>query len=168
MSRPIPPAAVDIIQKWEGYRASPYLCSAGVWTIGYGHVIRHADGSQMTAAEPCPPHPQWDIEAAADALRKDLPGYFAAVIRLCGRNLNDNQLAALTSFTYNLGAGSLRISTLRQEVLRGRHAAAALQFSRWVYAGGIVSRGLQRRRAAEQNLYRTQCAAAPVSIRRAA
>ena len=32
----VPPQCLDIIAEFEGFRASPYLCPAGVATIGYG------------------------------------------------------------------------------------------------------------------------------------
>ena len=38
------PAGLALIRRWEGFRAAPYLDSAGVPTIGYG-TIRYEDGT---------------------------------------------------------------------------------------------------------------------------
>ena len=31
------PRCVELVKRFEGFRAKPYLCPAGVPTIGYGH-----------------------------------------------------------------------------------------------------------------------------------
>ncbi len=28
-------ATIDLVKKWEGFKAEAYLCPAGVWTIGH-------------------------------------------------------------------------------------------------------------------------------------
>lgn len=30
---------IDLIKKYEGFRAKAYRCPADVWTIGYGHTL---------------------------------------------------------------------------------------------------------------------------------
>ena len=30
---------INLIKHYEGFYSTPYLCPAGLWTIGYGHVI---------------------------------------------------------------------------------------------------------------------------------
>jgi len=43
----VPQAAIDLAKRFEGFcrvpksdpdRAYPYVCPAGFWTIGYGHL----------------------------------------------------------------------------------------------------------------------------------
>ena len=65
------------------------------------------------------------------------------------------QFDALVSFTFNLGAGSLKDSTLRRKHNEGDYEGAANEFKRWVNAGGVKLTGLVRRRAAEAELYRS-------------
>ena len=149
----IPDQCVELIKRWEGFRAEPYLCSAGYWTIGYGHVIRAPNGRMLNSKDPAPQMCWTDFEALTMLVDRDLPVYRLAVDRLCGTALTDGQLSALVSFAYNLGGGALRASTLRKKVLAGDHEEAARQFGRWVFAGGQKLRGLVLRRADEAAIY---------------
>lgn len=63
------------------------------------------------------------------------------------------QLAALTDFAFNLGAGNLQSSTLLKMINRGEYLSAADQFMRWNKAGGTVLRGLTLRRKVEKELF---------------
>uniref|UniRef100_UPI002610DAE7 lysozyme n=1 Tax=Pseudomonas sp. TaxID=306 RepID=UPI002610DAE7 len=56
-------------------------------------------------------------------------------------------------FTFNLGCGNFRSSTLLKLVNEGKLIAAALQFPLWCHAGGQVMVGLVRRRKAEATLF---------------
>jgi GH24 family phage-related lysozyme (muramidase) len=60
---------------------------------------------------------------------------------------------SLVSWTYNLGEGALRSSTLLKKVNTGRHGDVPGQMKRWNKAGGRVLKGLERRREAEAALY---------------
>jgi lysozyme len=80
--------------------------------------------------------------------------FIPAVLRLCPvLATQPNKLGAVVSFTYNLGAGNLRNSTLRRKINEEKWEEAAEQLLRWNRAGGQVSRGLQRRREAERALF---------------
>jgi lysozyme len=70
-------------------------------------------------------------------------------------SLNDNEFGALTSFTFNLGIGNLRSSTLLKMLNANNRAGAADQFGRWVMADGKPLPGLVKRRAAERDLFLT-------------
>jgi lysozyme len=134
---------LDLIKHFEGFRAEPYICSGGERTIGYGHIIRAGDSY----------NPPISKAQAERLLRIDVAAAEAAVRRLLPVTLTQAQYDALVSFTYNLGAGALQRSTLRQKVLRGHHQAAGQEFLRWVYAGGRKLKGLMKRRQAEAELY---------------
>ena len=43
--------AVDLIKHFEGLRLTPYLCSAGVPTIGYGSTF-YEDGRKVSLQDP--------------------------------------------------------------------------------------------------------------------
>lgn len=75
------------------------------------------------------------------------------VLALVKVPLTANQLGALVSFTYNLGAQSLKESTLRRLLNEGDYVGAAGQFARWNKAAGKVLKGLVKRRAAEAALF---------------
>ena len=136
---------LDLIKRFEGFRPTIYICPAGWPTIGYGHVVRESERERFSAGI--------DERAAEELLRRDVETVEKAVLRLIHVPLSNKQFSALVSFTFNLGAGALQRSTLRQKVNREEHKAVAAEFRRWVWAGGRKLKGLMRRRAAEAALF---------------
>jgi lysozyme len=134
-------AGIDLIKSFEGFRAKPYFCQAGVLTIGYGHTKGVKRGSWVTK------------DVAERLLKEDLQVAEKAVKKYIKVPLNDNQFAALVSFTFNLGGGNLKSSTLRKRLNRGEYLAVPGEMSRWNKAGGKKSAGLVRRRKAEGKLF---------------
>lgn len=132
---------VSLIKSFEGCRLKSYKCPAGVWTIGYGHTAGIKKGDIITQ------------EQADEYLRNDLVTYENAVMKYNNiYDFNQNQFDALVSFTYNCGAGNLK--NLTQS---GKRTLAQISERIPLYnkAGGVVLRGLQRRRAAEKELFDT-------------
>jgi lysozyme len=135
---------IALIKAFEGFSAQPYLCPAGIPTIGFGHMIGQGEAFPSQGIS-------W--EEATALLKQDAAIAARAVLRLIQVSLSDGQFDALVSFTFNLGAGALQRSTLRRKVNRQEHEEAAGEFRRWIWAGGQKSRGLMRRREAERALY---------------
>ncbi|MFN4342861.1 MAG: lysozyme [Azonexus sp.] len=143
----VPQAAIDLAKRFEGFhrvpkadpgRAHPYICPAGYWTIGYGHLC--------DAKHP----PISEVEADA-YLARDLQTALAATLRYCPvlATESEGRLAAIVDFTFNLGAGRLQTSTLRRRINQRDWASAACELHRWIYGGGKVLPGLVSRREAE-------------------
>jgi len=141
--------AVAVVQHWEGCSLTPYHGKADrpeVWTIGWGCI--------SIAGTPVGPGTPAITQARADELlAHELAGSQAAVKRQIAVALTDVQEAALISFTYNLGEGNLRSSTLRTLLNDGRPDEAAAEFGKWVMSGGQRVRGLIRRRGAERAVF---------------
>jgi len=138
-------AGRKLIESFEGCVLTPYLDAVGVPTIGYGHTLNVS----MTM------HPI--TQAQADGLLDaDLHIFEEGVNGLVTRSLTPNQFAALVSFAYNLGLGSLQSSTLLRLVNEGDLSGAAPHFMSWTYAGGQQLEGLVRRRQAEMDLFNTK------------
>ena len=97
-------------------------------------------------------HPAVTKEQGTDLLKRDLKICERSVIQLINTELSDEQYAALVSFCFNLGSGSLECSTLRKKLNRGDYDGAAREFGRWVFAGKRL-RGLVLRRRAEMELF---------------
>jgi lysozyme len=146
----VPQAAIDLAKRFEGFhrvpkhdpgRAHPYLCPAGYWTIGYGHLCD-------------PKHPPITENEAERYLADDLTTALNATLRFCPvlATEPEERLAAIVDFTLNLGAGRLQTSTLRRRVNQRDWAAAAAELRRWVYGGGRVLPGLLARRDEEAKL----------------
>lgn len=144
----VPQAAVELAKRFEGFErkvtrgteitAIPYICPAGFWTIGYGHLCDAA-------------HPPISEGEAEIYLTRDLQTALAATLRHCPvlATEPEGRLAAIVDFTFNLGVGRLQTSTLRRRVNQRNWAAAGLELRRWIYGGGKALPGLIRRREAE-------------------
>lgn len=147
----VPETAIELAKRFEGFErrvkrgteitAVPYICPAGFWTIGYGHLCD-------------PKHPPITEAEAEVYLAVDLQTALAATLRCCPVLVTEpeGRLAAVVDFTFNLGAGRLQTSTLRRRVNQRDWAAAGSELRRWVYGGGKVLPGLLTRRSAEAAL----------------
>lgn len=136
-----------LIKSFEGFSARPYLCPAGVPTIGYGATY-YPDGRRVTMQD----RPVSESDASA-MLRSMLASYEAGIARYVQVPLTQGQYDALVSFAYNLGLSALKSSTLLRLVNARDWRGAAAQFARWNRAGGKVLPGLTRRREAERLLF---------------
>ena len=132
---------IDLIKRWEGFRNKAYLCPGNVWTIGYGHTKNVRSGMCISK------------EQAEQLLREDLKHFEASVSQLVTVQLNQAQFDALVSFTFNVGVGAFKKSTLRKLVNQGDFLGAAKQFGRWVNANGKKLPGLVSRREEEKQLF---------------
>ncbi len=125
---------VGKIKEFEGYSNTAYKCAAGVWTCGYGTTKGITPTTRCTRAEA----EQW--------LLRDLAPVEAYLNTISEVN-TQGKFDALLSFTYNLGLGNLKSSTLLRKIKAGASTEDIQeQFRRWVYAGGKVLKGLVRRR----------------------
>lgn len=138
---------IELIKRFEGFSAKPYLCPAGVPTIGYGST-RDTDGKPITMQHP----PITEAQARA-LLAATLVTYEDAVNRYVKVPLNQNQFDALVDFAYNAGAKNLLTSTLLKKLNAGDYAGASKEFGKWVYGGTKKLNGLVKRREAERQLF---------------
>lgn len=113
------------------------------WTIGWGHT-----GPEVHQGL------RWSQEQADEAFVEDLRKFEEGVRRLVKVPITQGQFDALVAFAYNVGLGNLRSSTLLRKLNAGDYDRAALEFRRWNKNDGRVMRGLTRRRAAEECLFR--------------
>lgn len=141
-NRTISAAGIALIKRFEGCRLTAYKCSAGVWTIGYGHTSGVHSGQAITQAQ-------------ADALlRQDLEKFeryvnSTAYVPITAQ-LNENQFAALVSFAFNCGQGNLK------RLCAGRNTVQiAAAMPKYCTAAGRKLPGLVQRRAAEVALFNT-------------
>ena len=125
---------IEFIKSYEALVLKAYDDRTGAWTIGYGHTAGVMPGMEITESQ------------AVEFLQADLKRFEESVNRYVTVPLTQ-------SFTFNLGAGALKRSTLLKKLNCGDITGAAGQFERFVYAGGKVMRGLVRRRAAEKEIF---------------
>lgn len=140
-------AGLDLIKQFESFRAAPYLCSAGVPTIGYGTTV-YPNGIKVKLSDQkiTQQLAETFLQHHVNAIEKD-------VSRLVKVTLSQNQFDALMSFVYNVGLGAFRDSTLLKLLNAGDIDGASKQFERWNKANGKIVDGLTNRRNAEKALF---------------
>lgn len=142
MTRPITEVCRRRIEAFEGLRLTAYRDGGGVLTIGYGHTGPDLqEGQTITQAEA-------DRLLAGDLARAERA--VEAAVRV---PLTDTQFGALVSFTFNVGIGALRSSTLLRRLNAGDYAAVPGELAKWTRVAGRANRGLVNRRAAEAGLW---------------
>lgn len=139
--------AAALARRFEGCRLRPYICPAGVPTIGFG-ATRYPGGLAVELSDP----PITKEVADEMLLRSVREIYLPSVIKLCPGIDDANRMAAIIDFTFNLGLGSLKASTLRKRINAGRWDEVPGELRKWVKGGGKVLRGLVIRREAEASL----------------
>lgn len=160
--------AVELIKSFEGIpdgdpttvNLDPYLCPAGYWTIGWGHVVIGPDGKMLKGADNKAQaravYPGGITRDEADTLLDDDVRRFAAgVERAVKVPIGDTQYCALVSFAFNVGIGAFEKSTLLRLLNEGQPDQVPAQMMRWTKADGKDLEGLRRRREAEAALWRS-------------
>ena len=104
--------AASICRRFEGLYLKPYLCPAGVPTIGYGATF-YQDGKKVSLRDK-----PITREQAEDLLMYHLKQYFLKeVLLLCYTLDTESKTASILDFAFNVGLGNLKISTLRKRIL---------------------------------------------------
>ncbi len=141
-------AGLDQLKREESPRGrfnrTPYQDAAGFWTIGYGHKLKGGEWYDAI-----------DEAKATSLLAADVRDAEDAVNSLVSVDLNQSEFDALVSFTFNVGSGALRRSTLLAKLNADDAAGAAAEFARWNKAGGRVDVVLAERREREAELFNT-------------
>lgn len=126
------------VAREEGLRTKAYLDSVGIPTICYGETENVQLGDQFTAAE-------------CSAMLYGKLGTFAYAVDVSvGPPMKPEFHAALTSWSYNVGLGAMRKSTLIKKANAGDFRGACDELLRWKFAGGKPI--LQKRRERERAL----------------
>jgi lysozyme len=152
MSRQINQAGLDLIKQYEGFRPNPYVDVAGHVTIGYG-TTHYQDGTEVTMQDQPIDEPT-AAQLLEDLLNNEFCPQVENVIKV---TITDNQFAALVSFTYNMGIGSLTQSTILRCTNASNWDDASRAFLLWNKArvGGelVAEPGLTKRRQVEADLF---------------
>lgn len=140
-------AGIDLIHSFEQLRLKAYPDPGSKdgkpYTVGWGST-----GSDIG------PGTVWTKEKADQRFASDLSKFEQAVSLLVKVPLTQYQFDALVSFTYNLGIGSLKSSTLLKMLNEGYYSNAGLQILRWNKNDGVEMAGLVRRRKAELKMFK--------------
>ena len=144
--------ALALIKPWEGCHKRlhgliyPYLdklAKPAVATRGYGRTYG------ITMDSPPITQQQADDELAVGASQYGRKCAALAPVLLT----KPECMAAVTSWAWNCGTGAFKVSRLRRAINEGRWADAAELIRKPNTAGGVVYRGLTRRREAERAMF---------------
>lgn len=138
-----------LIKSYESFRPEPYFDSGGMLTVGYGHLVRkHKPIARLTEAQ------------AERVLAQDVRVAEAVVKREVDVKLTQTQFSALVSLVYNIGPSAFAESTMLKKLNKGNFKAASQEFGRWKFVDRKHSKGLARRRVAEEAMFRGTAARA--------
>ncbi|KAJ5374380.1 hypothetical protein N7517_006386 [Penicillium concentricum] len=148
---PINDNGLDLIKSFESFQPNVYDDGFGNPTLGYGHLCGDSTCSEVSFSQPL------TEETASQLLANDLVGYQDGVTNALATavTLNDNQFAALVSWTFNVGNGNMESSSLISRMNAGEDVGtvASEELPKWNKANGGVVAGLTRRRAEEVALF---------------
>ena len=137
--------AAALCKQYEGFRSKPYLCPAGVATIGYGSTY-YGNGAKVSLSDA----PISEPEASNLRLNELRNTYLPGVLRNCPILATDEKKCnAIVDFCYNLGVGRLQTSTLKRKINAQDWEGAKEQLMLWTKGGGRVLPGLLKRRTSE-------------------
>ena len=156
MSNNINSVGVIFLQQREGFSSTPYLCSAGIPTIGFGNTF-YPDGRKVTMKD----KPITRVFATQLFLYV-VAQFVKDVNLLVTSDITQNQFNALVSFAYNVGSDidvdkiveGLGDSTLLKKVnANPNDKTIKNEFAKWNKANGKINNGLISRRQLESELY---------------
>ena len=130
-----------LIKKFEGCRLEAYLCSANVWTCGWGATRDVKQGDV------------WSQSYADERFDGDIVEFENYVNDMVKVRLDQCQFDALCAWVYNLGPNNLQASTMLKVLNEEKYTEVPYQMKRWNKANGEVLQGLVRRREAEALLF---------------
>jgi lysozyme len=129
------------VKGFESFKSSPYLCPAGVLTVGYGHTGKFASDSLTK-------------QRAEYLLKKELEECRKIVRRNVKVPLTEYQTCALISFTYNCGEKNLRsLINGNARLNSGNYKSVSKLMPLYSKANGKTLNGLVKRRTLESNMW---------------
>lgn len=146
--------AAEIIKEFEGFVSYPYMCPAGVWTIGYGSTD-YPDGTPVRFSDP-----EVSEETATEYLQFYVKNRIVATLSKTiplWDSFNNNQKASVISFAYNLGEyfyGAPGFNSITKSLSSPMYwATVPDSLMLYVNPGSPFEGGLRRRRSAEGELW---------------
>lgn len=130
-----------LIKKFESCKLTAYKAdkSEMYYTIGWGHYGADVKYNMRISRK-----------KADEIFLKDIK-YFEECVNSCLKvKVTQSMFNALVSFTYNVGLGNLKNSSLLKYVNKKQFTKASKEFKKWNKCGGKVLKGLVRRRKAEE------------------
>jgi lysozyme len=142
VQRVVSPDGINLVIRYEGFRADAYQDTGGVWTIGYGHTKTVRQGDSIDKAE------------ALQLLHQDLSDHVHDLNVLTEHlPLTQSMFDALASLIFEIGYVQFAGSTLLKLLENHQYLAAWAELPKWRYDNHKEILGMARRRADEGLLF---------------
>lgn len=145
------PEGEALIEKREGMRLEMYRDSAGLPTIGVGHLLTKdelSSGKLRIAGVSIDWHEGISIGQVTALLNQDL-GPAERAVNAVRVPLTQTQFDTLVSFVFNIGVNAFADSTLLKRLNAGDYDGVAFELGRWIHSAGRVDPVLEIRRKSE-------------------
>lgn len=129
------------VAQHEGLVLGTYVDPVGILTSCYGHTGKELKLNQRFTEVQC-----------LDQLAEDLSKHNKEMLKYIKVPMSDEEHAAYLSFSYNVGVGNFKSSTLLKLLNKEKRVEACNQLTNWVFAKGKKLKGLVNRREEEKNL----------------
>ncbi len=144
------------IKAWESFERKPYICPAGKWTIGFGHLIAESEwGTHVTGGK----SKEWwqnnwrtagptvSAEWCHATFARDVDVFKQEALK---HSKDPNIVWALTSFSYNVGWSKIYAGRSTSRALKAKDwKAFSTAMLQYVNGGGRELPGLVARRKEE-------------------
>ncbi|WPK39679.1 endolysin [Pseudomonas phage Paride] len=142
-----------LLAPFEGKVNKVYVDPVGILTSCYGHT-----GPELKKGQ------QFTDDQCLDQLAKDLLEHNKILTNVVKVELTPYEHAAFLSFLYNVGPGKKGVkdgfvtlkngnqSTMLRKLNAGDKVGACNELLKWTKAGGVVLKGLVKRRTEERNV----------------
>jgi lysozyme len=130
-----------LTESFEKCRLEPYKDSGGVWTNGWGNT-HHVTPGLIITQDQADSDLLANVQDAVDCVNDSVT-----------IGLTQDQFDATVDLVFNIGCGAFKSSTFLHKLNAGDLHGAADQFAVWNRIKGLPSRGLDNRRAAEDDLF---------------
>ena len=147
-----------LLMEWEGFKTEVYKDSAGLKTIGVGHLLTQQELSLYEIALDDESrvnfHDGLTDDQVLSLLARDVRKFEQAMEQLVKVDLTQDQFDSLCSLIFNIGASNFARSTMLKMINVSEFDKASDEFQKWNRAGGHELPGLLKRRLAEAALFR--------------
>ena len=139
-----------LLGELEGIVLRPYRDSVGIPTIGIGSTY-YEDGTKVKMSDKA-----ITKERAIQLAKNVVKSFEARVNKSILLPATQNQFDAMVLLCYNIGESGFARSSVVRNFNAGNLQKAADSFLLWNKAGGLVSKGLTKRRNIERDLFLTK------------
>jgi lysozyme len=152
----VPQEALDLIKKYEGFRSGPYICPAGVPTIGYGNTYYPRTGTKVKMTD-APVSPDAAELMLKETVEKDFLPQLEKIPYW--NEMSDGQKSALISFGYNLGANfygdTENFGSITRDLKNKDWANVPTTLLKYRNPGSSFEEGLRKRRTEEGEVWQS-------------